>query len=540
MLHPMHRFDAHESLLPPPSWSSPTQDASQDNTLVIDPQNIDYAQLFRRVVKAGLKPEEDLIWQYPPLNPQSNDIRLLALMPGVSDTTINCKQVNVSLDEGVLYEALSYTWGDPKTTHFINFESMPFLITANLYSALQQLRPVRAPRYLWIDALCIDQINDSEKSHQVRLMGDIYKRASRVIAWLGEADENSDLAFDILNESYRPDEVGEADSPGSTEFRFVKDNRDYEKAVVQSHEPASSVDDTENLLPSPIDMNSEEVQHQRMEVPWWLTGGSVHRQKAQQMFIDPDTVRLPPGGGCRQCERSSAICWWDGQGQCVRCLMNGEKAAGYCSLSESEASDNESPKEEGRNEEFIKVKGDTTAKRGFWPHQKNLEGLESSERVEEGWHALFNLVQRPWWRRAWVLQEIALNQIEPVIMCGRKQTSWSMIDSFAEIFNYSDAATSDPRFVHIAMYIGTYYRMRQSIRRNSFLSLERLLHTTLALESSDARDKIFSLLSLARPIDRLSLKPDYSLPTVTVYIRTALHLIFTTQRPRHPQLQCAF
>lgn len=88
MLHPMHHFDAHESLLPPPSWSSPTQDASQDNTLVIDPQNIDYAQLSKRGVKVGLKPEERVIWQHPPLNPQSNDIRLLALMPGVSNTIV--------------------------------------------------------------------------------------------------------------------------------------------------------------------------------------------------------------------------------------------------------------------------------------------------------------------------------------------------------------------------------------------------------------------------------------------------------------------
>jgi len=38
---------------------------------------------------------------------------------------------------------------------------------------------------LWIDALSIDQSNDSEKGPQVAMMGAIYQLATRVIAWLG-------------------------------------------------------------------------------------------------------------------------------------------------------------------------------------------------------------------------------------------------------------------------------------------------------------------------------------------------------------------
>jgi hypothetical protein len=47
----------------------------------------------------------------------------------------------------------------------------------------------------WIDALCISQDNDSEKSHQVRLMKQIYLQAYKVLVWLGPPSEDSELAL---------------------------------------------------------------------------------------------------------------------------------------------------------------------------------------------------------------------------------------------------------------------------------------------------------------------------------------------------------
>lgn len=39
--------------------------------------------------------------------------------------------------------------------------------------------------HLWIDAVCIDQSNAREKAAQIPLMGEVYSRAGRVLAWLG-------------------------------------------------------------------------------------------------------------------------------------------------------------------------------------------------------------------------------------------------------------------------------------------------------------------------------------------------------------------
>jgi hypothetical protein len=68
-------------------------------------------------------------------------------------------------------------------------------ITKNLDIALRHLRYKEATRYLWIDALCINQASNSEKSKQVAIMGTIFKTADRVTAWLGPEDSNSELAM---------------------------------------------------------------------------------------------------------------------------------------------------------------------------------------------------------------------------------------------------------------------------------------------------------------------------------------------------------
>lgn len=49
---------------------------------------------------------------------------------------------------------------------------------------------------LWIDALCIDQENDVEKSYQIPNMRFVYSKAAMVIAWLGA---NPEGVLDVLN-----------------------------------------------------------------------------------------------------------------------------------------------------------------------------------------------------------------------------------------------------------------------------------------------------------------------------------------------------
>ncbi|PSR81068.1 heterokaryon incompatibility protein-domain-containing protein, partial [Coniella lustricola] len=104
---------------------------------------------------------------------------------------IHCHFVAYPLAACPPYIALSYTWNcsnAPKETkkETILLQSHPCAIGQNLYSFLRRVRRDSHDRLYWIDALCINQADNAERSHQVRLMRDIYSSAARVIVWLGE------------------------------------------------------------------------------------------------------------------------------------------------------------------------------------------------------------------------------------------------------------------------------------------------------------------------------------------------------------------
>lgn len=103
---------------------------------------------------------------------------------------IECSLHTVRLSDGPVYEALSYAWGSGARDSSISVNGKRFPITDNLKEALVALRFTDRPRALWIDAICINQESDVERTHQVRQMRSIYSSAARVIIWLGPANED--------------------------------------------------------------------------------------------------------------------------------------------------------------------------------------------------------------------------------------------------------------------------------------------------------------------------------------------------------------
>jgi hypothetical protein len=139
-------------------------------------------------------------YKYKPLG--ENSIRLLRLSSGSNQDRLKGKLEHVRLDsvkDKDAFRALSYVWGNPLKPFQIDVgDSKTVRITAALFFALKRLRKESSSVKLWADGICIDQENDKEKSHQVRLMPDIYKSAHRVYAWLGNEEDRSDLAIDCL------------------------------------------------------------------------------------------------------------------------------------------------------------------------------------------------------------------------------------------------------------------------------------------------------------------------------------------------------
>ncbi|KAF1999212.1 HET-domain-containing protein [Amniculicola lignicola CBS 123094] len=139
-------------------------------------------------------------------------IRLLQLGPGMGDDPIRCSLVEKSLDQEFIYNALSYTWGDPTRTRTISCEGQRLVITESLHAALWQFREDGRVTPLWVDAVCINQANTDEKSVQVGIMREIYQRAYLVIAWLGEATDTDAAGFTLLrdiHERFGPPSLGD-------------------------------------------------------------------------------------------------------------------------------------------------------------------------------------------------------------------------------------------------------------------------------------------------------------------------------------------
>src|SRR3569833_103922 len=105
------------------------------------------------------------------------------------------------------YHALSYTWGPPEgSSRYKNSDLQPILLDGkkcyvfpSLYDALVQLRESREAEYYWIDAICIDQYNRSERATQVSIMDRIYVLAAQVDIWIGKGNRDSAQVFSLIS-----------------------------------------------------------------------------------------------------------------------------------------------------------------------------------------------------------------------------------------------------------------------------------------------------------------------------------------------------
>lgn len=100
------------------------------------------------------------------------------------------------------YVTLSYRAGDPKQTAVILVNGLPFKAFANLEHAIEQAEahwsrehPERGPLLLWADQICINQSDNQERSEQVQMMRDIYRRSSETYICLSDPTRGDHLSW---------------------------------------------------------------------------------------------------------------------------------------------------------------------------------------------------------------------------------------------------------------------------------------------------------------------------------------------------------
>ena len=139
-------------------------------------------------------------------------IRLLTVELDEPSAPLRCKLSETCLDTNPTpYHALSYCLGPNQNPVQITCNSHPLPVTPNLHSALREYRRRGTRALLWVDAICINQSNTSERTSQVRMMDKIYTEAECVIVWLGEAQATDEQALEFLRVIHNYREDGDLD-----------------------------------------------------------------------------------------------------------------------------------------------------------------------------------------------------------------------------------------------------------------------------------------------------------------------------------------
>ncbi|KAL3291763.1 HET-domain-containing protein [Colletotrichum asianum] len=133
---------------------------------------------------------------YSPLG--ADQVRLIQLHSyndklGMVECTMTCE--NLGRSE---FLALSYTWDDSTDIRMIVVNDKQFEVTANLEGFLRTFANgyfEATHSKLWIDAICIDQSDISERISQVLRMSSIYSSAQEVLVWLGEHTQEAAAGY---------------------------------------------------------------------------------------------------------------------------------------------------------------------------------------------------------------------------------------------------------------------------------------------------------------------------------------------------------
>ncbi|ETI26153.1 hypothetical protein G647_02930 [Cladophialophora carrionii CBS 160.54] len=128
---------------------------------------------------------------YQPLDDE--EIRLLTI-----HSQNNFSLQTACLKQNLRYDAVSYCWGKAHDLCNVRVNGYEIPLRRHVATMLDSLYRHRRITHVWLDMLCINQSDEDDKSKQVLMMGEIFKRAEKVYAWLGEADREMDCIFDVL------------------------------------------------------------------------------------------------------------------------------------------------------------------------------------------------------------------------------------------------------------------------------------------------------------------------------------------------------
>ncbi|PWY71306.1 hypothetical protein BO83DRAFT_362685 [Aspergillus eucalypticola CBS 122712] len=125
-------------------------------------------------------------------------IRLLKFESTAPEEPLRLSLKTCKFAEKPNHNSLSYEWGTTAADQPILVNNRLFFIRENLYNFTKVLASsAYRDTYFFVDAICINQNDISERNTQVQRMGHLFAEAENVLVWLGSATAESDLIFDV-------------------------------------------------------------------------------------------------------------------------------------------------------------------------------------------------------------------------------------------------------------------------------------------------------------------------------------------------------
>ena len=134
------------------------------------------------------------VHSFEPLEEPTKQVRLIR---HVEDDKWD--MANFNLDSAPPYRALSYTWGIKSSDADVVILDNQVFATPKTLSRFFATKRSKASResWLWVDQISIDQDETDERSKQVSIMAEVYRRADEVVVWLDGLSQETCQVFNI-------------------------------------------------------------------------------------------------------------------------------------------------------------------------------------------------------------------------------------------------------------------------------------------------------------------------------------------------------
>jgi hypothetical protein len=395
--------------------------------------------------------------------------RLITLLPGRDTDHIECVLKRHTFHDSPKYEALSYEWGKAgRKPETIVLNGQQTKITHNLWLALGHLRQTSKRRVLWVDAPCIDQSNNEERSHQVSLMAIIYSGALRVISWLGLEHE------DIIT-----------------------------KSMVFMLELFRSADE-ESLIEQDWDIGSREERWNEN------VSASDRRVQTQKTFSEKEIIEFIKHHRRLTDEEIFQYIKFQQFARNRKPLLDAD-------IHEQIEVQRERERNPTSHKKILSI-----LKKRYYDGKRDMSEMKMLQysHKRSDWEDLARFWSVEYWKRLWIVQEVVLAR-DLRIQCGESSIEWFVMGKFLACLKYTcDSDYRGPRYIPALRYTPAaklgYFRSetKQSWLRDLILS--KSLATFRNAKCSDPRDKIYGLLGLSNDRND-SIYPDYNRSLLELY-----------------------